>query len=104
VNVNTGTLGGKGIIDGVTTIGTGSASGAFLAPALGTKKQATLTIQNALTFNSDATYTCTFKAKKNKARSETDRQRSYNQKRCHNRVEWSDSGQLETWRYFNADQ
>jgi autotransporter-associated beta strand protein len=70
VNVNTGTLGGKGIIDGVTTIGTGSASGAFLAPALGTKKQATLTIQNALTFNSDATYTCTFKAKKNKARSD----------------------------------
>jgi autotransporter-associated beta strand protein len=70
VNVNTGTLGGKGIIGGVTTIGTGSASGAFLAPALGTKKQATLTIQNALTFNSDATYTCTFKAKKNKARSD----------------------------------
>ena len=35
VNVNTGTLGGKGIITGPTTIGTGSGSGAVLAPAVG---------------------------------------------------------------------
>ncbi len=67
VSVNTGTLGGSGIIAGATTIGTGSGGGAFLAPALGTKKPATLTIQSALTFNADATYTCTFKAKRNKA-------------------------------------
>ena len=70
VNVNTGTLGGKGTIAGPTTIGTGSGGGAFLAPAIGTNKQATLTIQSALTFNSDATYTYTFKAKKNKARTD----------------------------------
>ncbi len=70
VTVKTGTLGGKGIIAGVTTIGTGSGTGAFLAPAVGTSKQATLTIQSALTFNSDATYTCTFQAKKNRARTD----------------------------------
>jgi hypothetical protein len=70
VNVTSGTLGGKGIIAGATTIGTGSGAGAFLAPALGSNKQAILTIQSAITFNSDATYTCTFKAKKNKARSD----------------------------------
>jgi autotransporter-associated beta strand protein len=70
VNVNSGTLGGSGIIAGATTIGTGSGAGASLAPALGTNKQATLTIQSALTFNSDATYTCTFKAKKNKAKTD----------------------------------
>ena len=70
MNVNAGTLGGKGIIAGATTIGTGSGGGAFLAPGLGTNKQATLTIQSALTFNSDATYTCTFKAKRNKARTD----------------------------------
>ena len=39
-------------------------------PAVGTNKQATLTIQSALTFNSDATYTYTFKAKKNKSRTD----------------------------------
>jgi hypothetical protein len=68
VNVDTGTLAGSGIIAGVTTIGSGT--GAFLAPAAGGKKQSTLTIQSALTFNSDATYTCTFKAKKNKAKTD----------------------------------
>ena len=70
VNVNSGALGGKGIVAGATTIGTGSGGGAFLAPAVGTSKQATLTIQSALTFNSDATYTCTFQAKKNKAKTD----------------------------------
>ena len=70
VNVNAGTLGGKGIIAGATTVGTGSGAGAFLAPSAGTHAQATLTIQNALTFNADATYTYTFKAKRNRA--ETD--------------------------------
>jgi autotransporter-associated beta strand protein len=70
VNVTSGTLGGKGIIAGATTIGTGSGAGAFLAPALGSNKQSTLTIQSAITFNSDATYTCTFKAKKNTAKTD----------------------------------
>jgi autotransporter-associated beta strand protein len=70
VNVNIGTLGGSGIIAGATTIGTGSGSGAFLAPAAGTNVQATLTIQSALTFKADATYTCTFRAKRNRARTD----------------------------------
>lgn len=66
VNINTGTAGGSGIIAGAVTIGTGSGTGAFLAPASGGKKQLTLTIQSVLTFNSDATYTYTFKAKQNR--------------------------------------
>jgi hypothetical protein len=70
VNVTSGTLGGKGIIAGPATIGTGSGGGAFVAPAVGGKKQLTLTIQSALTLDSDATYTCTFKAKKNKSRTD----------------------------------
>jgi autotransporter-associated beta strand protein len=70
VNANTGTLGGSGVITGPVTIGTGSGTGAFLAPAVGTTVQATLTIQSALTFNSDATYTCTFRAKQNRARTD----------------------------------
>jgi autotransporter-associated beta strand protein len=70
VQVNAGTLGGSGIIAGAVTVGTGSGTGAFLAPAHGTKTQATLTIQSALTFNADATYTYTFKAKKKKAKTD----------------------------------
>jgi autotransporter-associated beta strand protein len=67
VSVTRGKLGGSGIIAGATTIGTGSGAGAFLAPAAGTTVQATFTIQSALTFNADATYTCTFKANPNRA-------------------------------------
>ena len=70
VQVNTGTLGGKGIVAGPTTIGSGSGAGAFLAPAVGSNKQTTLTLQSALTLNSDATYTCIFKAKQSKARTD----------------------------------
>ncbi|HEY1582079.1 MAG TPA: hypothetical protein VGF73_03150, partial [Chthoniobacterales bacterium] len=70
VMANTGTLGGSGIIFGAVTVGTGSGSGAFLAPAFGTNKQVTLTLQSSLTLQSDATYTYTFKANKNKARSD----------------------------------
>lgn len=70
VNVNSGTLGGSGIISGSATIGTGSGSGAFLAPAFGSNVQATLTIRSTLTFNTDATYTCTFRAKRNTARTD----------------------------------
>ncbi|MBA2434741.1 MAG: autotransporter-associated beta strand repeat-containing protein [Chthoniobacterales bacterium] len=71
VLTNAGTLGGSGIISGAVTVGTGSGAGAFLAPAHGGKKQLTLTIQSSLTFNSDSTYTYTFKAKNN--RSKTDK-------------------------------
>ena len=42
VSVNAGTLGGSGIIFGAVTVN----SGAFLAPAHGTKTQSTLTIQS----------------------------------------------------------
>jgi autotransporter-associated beta strand protein len=68
VKVNAGTLGGSGTIAGPVTIGTGSGTGAFLAPAFGGNKQHTLTIQSNLTFNSDATYTYTFKAKGSKSK------------------------------------
>jgi autotransporter-associated beta strand protein len=70
VSVTAGTLGGSGTVSGAVTIGTGGGTGAFLAPAVGTNKQAILTIQSGLTFNSDSTYTYTFKAKKNKARTD----------------------------------
>ncbi|MBA3570763.1 MAG: autotransporter-associated beta strand repeat-containing protein [Pyrinomonadaceae bacterium] len=64
VQVDSGTLGGSGIIAGGVTVGTAGGPAAFLAPAHATNKQATLTIQGALTFNSVSTYTYTFKAKK----------------------------------------
>ncbi len=70
VQVNGGTLGGSGIISGPVTIGTGNGPGAFLAPAAGSKEQATLTIQGALTFQSDATYTYTFRARRNQSRTD----------------------------------
>jgi autotransporter-associated beta strand protein len=67
VSVTSGKLGGTGIIAGATTIGTGSGTGAFLAPGAETKTgQVPLTIQSALTFNADATYTCTFKTQQNR--------------------------------------
>ena len=70
VNIDVGTLGGSGIIAGAVVVGTGSGAGAFLAPGIGTNKQTTLTIQSALTFNSDATYTDTFKGDKNRVRTD----------------------------------
>ena len=70
VQVNAGTLGGTGKIGGAVTVGTGSGTGAFLAPAAGMTVQATLIIHSALTLNADATYTCTFRAKPNKAKSD----------------------------------
>jgi hypothetical protein len=56
VNVNAGTLGGKGIITGATTIGTGSGSGAFLAPGVISNEVGKLTVKKTLTFKSDSTY------------------------------------------------
>jgi len=65
VLVNAGTLGGSGIIAGAVTVGSGSGTGAFLARAFASNKQVMLTLQSSLTFQADATYTYTFKAKKN---------------------------------------
>ncbi|HEX3420445.1 MAG TPA: autotransporter-associated beta strand repeat-containing protein, partial [Candidatus Udaeobacter sp.] len=70
VSVTTGALGGSGIIAGAATIGTGSGTDALLAPAAGTTVQATLTIASALTFNTNGTYTCTFRAKQNRGRTD----------------------------------
>jgi autotransporter-associated beta strand protein len=69
LKVKAGMLGGSGIISGAVVVGSGAGgTGAFLAPAHGGKKQLTLTIQGSLTFNSDSTYTYTFKAKGNKSK------------------------------------
>jgi autotransporter-associated beta strand protein len=56
VSVAAGTLGGSGIISGPVTCGTGSGSGAFLAPSEGATTPVTFTIQSALTLADDATY------------------------------------------------
>ena len=56
VQVNAGSLGGRGIIAGAVSVGTGSGSGAFLSPGKSSVSPGTLTIQSTLAFNSDATY------------------------------------------------
>src|SRR5450432_2009237 len=58
VNVNAGTLGGKGSISGAVTIGTGSGSGAFLAPSVTSNQPLTLTMKKTLSFKAHGTYTC----------------------------------------------
>jgi autotransporter-associated beta strand protein len=69
VKVNTGTLGGKGIIIGAVTVGTGNGAGAVLAPSAGTNQPAILTIQNGmLTCKADGTYT--YKLNTNNARAD----------------------------------
>jgi autotransporter-associated beta strand protein len=71
VNVDIGTLSGSGIIGGAVALGTGTGAGAVIAPSGRTNgQQGTLTINGNLTFNSDATYTCTFKAKPNRAKTD----------------------------------
>jgi autotransporter-associated beta strand protein len=70
VQVNGGTLGGSGTIAGPVTIGTGTGSGAILAPAHGTKTPVTLTIQSRLTFKSDSIYIYTFRAKRDRSKSD----------------------------------
>jgi autotransporter-associated beta strand protein len=70
IKVNAGTLGGSGTVQGPVTVGTGTGAGAFLAPARGTGKQATFTIQSALTLKADSTYSCSLKAKGNRARND----------------------------------
>lgn len=58
MQVERGTLGGKGIIEGAVTIGTGSGSGAVLSPGHvhGPERLSALTINSALTFNLDGAY------------------------------------------------
>ena len=56
VQVNAGTLGGKGTIAGDVTVGDGSGRGAVLSPGETAVRRGTLTIQSTLTFNSDASY------------------------------------------------
>jgi len=64
VLVNSGTFGGGGTIAGAATIGIFGGSGAFLAPAANTGKQANLHIGGALTFESGGTYTWTINSKR----------------------------------------
>jgi autotransporter-associated beta strand protein len=56
VQVNAGMLSGKGIIAGPVTVGKGTGRGAVLSPGNRLDSSATLTIQNTLTLNADATY------------------------------------------------
>ncbi len=58
VQVNAGALSGSGTITGSVTVGTGGGPGAALGPGRRGSKPDTLTIQSALTFNSEATYNC----------------------------------------------
>ena len=60
VQINAGTFGGTGMIDGAVTVGTGSSSGAILLPG-NNATPGTLTINSTLTFNSLSTYKCVLK-------------------------------------------
>jgi len=57
VRVDTGTLGGGGIIAGPVTVGVKNGTGAFLAPGLGASEPKTLILQSAVNFKADGTYT-----------------------------------------------
>ncbi|MEO5754419.1 MAG: autotransporter-associated beta strand repeat-containing protein [Chthoniobacterales bacterium] len=70
VTVAAGSIGGRGTIAGSLTVGTGSGNGASLAPALGTRKQNTLTVQGSLVLKADATYAATFQSRGTKVRSD----------------------------------
>jgi autotransporter-associated beta strand protein len=67
VQVNAGTLGGTGTIAGAVTIGTGSGAGAFLETSAGVVKPSSLSIQGALIFKADSTYTYNLNTKRAKA-------------------------------------
>jgi len=56
VTISGGTLGGRGIISGTVTVGTGSGAGAVIAPSQGASNPTTLTLQNLLTFKADGSY------------------------------------------------
>ena len=65
VQVNAGTLSGRGTIAGAAIVGTGNGAGAFLAP--GANRTGTLTIQNRIIFKADATYTYTLNTRRAEA-------------------------------------
>src|SRR5207253_1112480 len=67
LNVNAGTLAGKGIISGAVTIGAGAGNGAVLAPGAGANNPTALTLQSAVTFKADGTYSYKLNTKKAKA-------------------------------------
>ena len=67
VDVEAGILGGRGVIAGPVTIGDSHGSTATLAPGAGTTKSNRLTIQSAITFQSDGTYTCKVNSKNGRA-------------------------------------
>jgi len=71
VMVNAGILGGSGIVSGAVAVGTGSGTGAFLAPAANTKIPTTFTTTGLLFLQADATYIYTLRAKP--PRSQADR-------------------------------
>ena len=55
------------MISGPVTIGTGSGSGAILAPSVGSKQPLTLSLSNTLTGQADSTYTCQLSTQKRSA-------------------------------------
>ena len=67
MQVNAGGLRGRGTIAGNVTVGTGGGPGAALGPGRRGDNPDGLTIQSALTFNSDATYNCGLNTKSAKA-------------------------------------
>jgi autotransporter-associated beta strand protein len=67
VSVDAGTFGGKGIIAGAVTVGTGSGAGAFLETSAGVVKPSSLSIQSALTFKADSASTFNLNTNRAKA-------------------------------------
>jgi autotransporter-associated beta strand protein len=67
VQVNAGTLGGKGTIAGAVTVGADTIDRPHLAPASGSQTPATLTIQSTLTFKSQGGYNYLLRAKGHRA-------------------------------------
>jgi autotransporter-associated beta strand protein len=57
VGVTAGTLRGSGIIAGQITVGTGGGPGAFLEPGTNAGEPSNLTVEDAVTFKVDSTYT-----------------------------------------------
>ena len=68
VAITSGTLGGSGIIAGAVTVGGGT--GSNLAPAFGSNKNVTLTLQSSLTLQTGAAYTYTFKTRNTQAKAD----------------------------------
>jgi len=64
VHVNGGTLGGRGIISENVAVGTGSGTGAVLAPSQGASNPTTITLHKLLTFKADGSYFYRFNTNK----------------------------------------